>query len=59
MHHDPERILGQALAIARGQPFADIDGQPLCLRADSLCVHGDNPEALSVLRRLRAMLDSA
>ena len=28
------------------------------LRADSLCVHGDNPESLAVLRRLRAQLDA-
>ncbi|MNG31506.1 hypothetical protein D3C84_1173250 [compost metagenome] len=59
MHHDPERILQQALAIARGEAFADIDGKPLQLSADSLCVHGDNPESLAVLRRLRALLDAA
>jgi len=52
-------ILEQALAIARGEAFADIDGKPLRLVADSLCVHGDNPEALAVLRRLRAALDGA
>ena len=59
VHHDPARILDQALAIARGEPFADLDGKPLRLRADSLCVHGDNPDALAVLRRLRALLDAA
>jgi UPF0271 protein len=58
VHHEHQRILDQALAIARGEPFAAIDGKPLRLRADSLCVHGDNPGALSVLRRLRAHLDA-
>ncbi|WP_082805317.1 5-oxoprolinase subunit PxpA [Pseudomonas sp. BMS12] len=58
VHHEPARILDQALAIARGKPFADLDGKPLQLRADSLCVHGDNAESLAVLRRLRAQLDS-
>ena len=53
-----ERILEQALAIARGEPFAALDGSPLRLTADSLCVHGDNAESLAVLRRLRAQLDS-
>lgn len=59
VHHDPERILQQALAIARAEPFPDLDGAPLQLHADSLCVHGDNAESLAVLRRLRAMLDAA
>ncbi|BBP81478.1 MULTISPECIES: 5-oxoprolinase subunit PxpA [Pseudomonas] len=58
VHHDPERIIAQAVAIARGEAFADIDGKPLQLVADSLCVHGDNPESLAVLRRLRAHLDA-
>lgn len=59
VHDDAERILSQALAIARGEPFSDIDGKPLWLAADSLCVHGDNPAALAALRRLRATLDGA
>ncbi len=59
VHHDPERILQQAVAIARGEAFPDSQGQPLRLAADSLCVHGDNPESLVVLRRLRAALDAA
>lgn len=58
VHREPQRILEQGLAIARGEPFADIDGKPLQLRADSLCVHGDNAESLAVLRRLRATLDA-
>jgi UPF0271 protein len=58
VHVDAQRILSQALAIAAGECFAAIDGQPLQLRADSLCVHGDNPAALAVLRRLRAALDA-
>ncbi|UVE18532.1 LamB/YcsF family protein [Pseudomonas sp. LS44] len=59
VHAQAERILSQALSIARGEPFADLDGKPVQLQADSLCVHGDNPESLAVLRRLRAMLDAA
>lgn len=58
VHQEPQRILDQAMAIAKGEPFADIDGKPLQLTADSLCVHGDNPESLAVLRRLRAQLDA-
>ncbi|OES57657.1 hypothetical protein A7R81_20170, partial [Pseudomonas aeruginosa] len=31
VHRDPQRIIGQALAIARGEAFADYDGNPLRL----------------------------
>ncbi|MDI9843344.1 LamB/YcsF family protein, partial [Pseudomonas aeruginosa] len=53
----------QRVAVVVGEGFAAGDGQglfddPLRLTADSLCVHGDNPESLAVLRRLRAALDS-
>ncbi|MDO8698275.1 MAG: 5-oxoprolinase subunit PxpA [Pseudomonas sp.] len=58
VHADSAQILAQALAIARGQAFAAIDGTSLQLRADSLCVHGDHPQALALLRRLRALLDA-
>ena len=57
VHAEAEQTIAQGLAIACGKPFADCNGQPLQLHADSLCVHGDNPQALAVLRRLRALLD--
>jgi UPF0271 protein len=58
VHQQAQTILAQAAAIARGEAFAGVDGQSVRLRADSLCVHGDNAESLAVLRRLRAHLDS-
>jgi UPF0271 protein len=57
VHQSAERILAQADAINRQQSFEDIHGNALLLKADSLCVHGDNAESLAVLRRLRAQLD--
>ncbi len=59
VHAEAQQIIDQGVAIAQGQPFADSSGQLLQFQADSLCVHGDNPHALAVLRRLRAALDSA
>ena len=58
VHGDDDTILNQALAFARGAPVALADGGSLCLTPDSLCVHGDNAHARSVLRRLRAGLDA-
>ena len=52
VHHDPDVVAGQAIAFATGAPITSIDGQELVVQADSLCVHGDNPEAISLSRRI-------
>ena len=55
---DSMRLLGTTDAEGRCEVVVPYDGNPLRLTADSLCVHGDNPQSLAVLRRLRAALDS-
>ena len=57
MHHDSEQVIAQALALAGGQPLTASDGSALRLRADSLCVHGDNAGSVAAVRRIRAALD--
>jgi len=57
VHRDPERILAQALRLAERGEVLSREGTALRLRADSLCVHGDNPESVLVLRRLRQALN--
>tara|TARA_R110000751_G_scaffold46563_1_gene104658 strand:- start:554 stop:1297 length:744 start_codon:yes stop_codon:yes gene_type:complete len=58
VHHAPDRILQQALTLARGEPLTASDGSALQLQADSLCVHGDNAESVAVVARIRAALDA-
>lgn len=53
---DPEQILAQALTLARGEPLITTDGSHLTLRADTLCVHGDNAHSIAVVQRLRQAL---
>lgn len=57
VHHDSERVIAQALALASGQPLTASDGSALTLRADSLCVHGDNAASVAAVQRIRAALD--
>ena len=52
VHHDPEVAATQALAFATGQPITSIDGTPVQVQADSICVHGDNPAALDLVRQI-------
>lgn len=56
---DPEDIARRALRMINDRTLATSDGTELSIRADSLCTHGDGPNALAILQRLRAELESA
>jgi len=58
VHRDPELIIDQARRIATGQPLTASDGSNLVLRADTLCVHGDNEKSVAAVQRIREMLNS-
>ncbi|WP_111411933.1 5-oxoprolinase subunit PxpA [Billgrantia lactosivorans] len=53
VHHDQSTIVAQAVSLARGEPLEAIDGTPLQLPCDTLCVHGDNPESVASVRAIR------
>lgn len=57
VHHDPEVIVDQAQRIARGEPLTASDGSDLVLAADTLCVHGDNPESIAAIKAIREALN--
>jgi 5-oxoprolinase (ATP-hydrolysing) subunit A len=53
---DPERAAQQALSIVLEGKVRAADGTQVEIHADTLCVHGDNPNAVSVLREVRDKL---
>jgi UPF0271 protein len=57
VHHDPEKIIEQALIIARGDNLVASDGSALYLQANTLCVHGDNSSSVAAVRRIREALN--
>ncbi|MDT0500432.1 MULTISPECIES: 5-oxoprolinase subunit PxpA [unclassified Halomonas] len=57
VHHDPEVIVDQAVRIASGEPLVASDGSELTLTADTLCVHGDNPESIAAVKAIREALN--
>lgn len=59
MISDVDAAVSQALAIVRDGRITTRDGRPLALRADSLCVHGDRPDAAAWAAKLRQSLESA
>jgi UPF0271 protein len=57
--HDADAVASRALLIARDQYVETVDGVRLEVKADSLCIHGDNPDALALVKATRATLEAA
>ncbi|NUT74658.1 LamB/YcsF family protein [Pseudomonas sp. C1C7] len=57
VHHESEKIIGQALTIARGEHLTASDGSALHLQANTLCVHGDNASSVAAVQRIRQALN--
>ncbi|WP_308250324.1 LamB/YcsF family protein [Sphaerisporangium fuscum] len=54
--HDPDLVAERCVRMARGEPIEAVDGTPLLVRAASICVHGDSPNAVEMARKVRAAL---
>src|SRR5688572_5833992 len=57
--HDAAEIARRCVAMATGEPIADIDGGRLSLKPQSICVHGDTPGAVQIARQVLRALTSA
>jgi 5-oxoprolinase (ATP-hydrolysing) subunit A len=57
--HDPAEIARRCVAMAAGEPISDVDGGPLVLTPDSICVHGDTPGAVDIAHGVREALAAA
>lgn len=56
--HDAELIAQRCLRMVRGEPIEAIDGSLIKIEADSICVHGDSPDAVAVAKAVRDLLSS-
>ncbi|ACV25982.1 5-oxoprolinase subunit PxpA [Kangiella koreensis] len=56
MHKSLEESLSQALKLAKGEAISSIEGIPLTLKVDTICLHGDNPNAKDIAQRLYQLL---
>lgn len=54
---DPDEVAKRALDMANGFVWA-VDGTRIELDVQTLCVHGDNPEAVNLVRRIRDLLQA-
>lgn len=57
--HDPADISARMVRLVRDGVVTALDGTPVRLEAQSICVHGDSPAAVAIATRLRADLLAA
>lgn len=55
----PSVVAARGVRMARGEPIEACTGEPVAVRAESLCVHSDTPGALELATALRAALAGA
>ena len=55
--HDVQIAVKRAVTLVKSNTITADDGTTLGVVAQSLCVHGDNPDALPMLRELRTTLE--
>ncbi len=54
--HDPELVAEKVLKMVKEGKVVCIDGSEIELAAETICVHGDNPAALELVRNIRESL---
>ncbi|VFQ46087.1 LamB/YcsF family protein [Desulfoluna butyratoxydans] len=56
---DPSEIAERALMMAEEQRVVDTDGNTIEIEAETLCLHGDTPEAATLVRSIRSTLETS
>jgi len=59
VYHDPGRAIEQALGMVTQSTVVAVDGTVVDVEVDTLCAHGDNPEAVEFIAALRDRLRQA
>ncbi len=55
---DPEEVSERALRMAKDGIVIAVDGTSIPLEAQTLCVHGDTPSAVDLVKKIRETLES-
>ncbi|HEX6967598.1 MAG TPA: 5-oxoprolinase subunit PxpA [Micromonosporaceae bacterium] len=55
----PAEVAARAVRMALDRTVAAVDGSLVPCQVESICLHGDSPDAVAVARRVRAALEAA
>jgi len=56
--HDPQKSAQQVLSIMQKQQVISASGTIVPIVAQSVCIHGDNPAAVAILKAIRALINN-
>jgi UPF0271 protein len=56
---DPATVVGRAISMARDRTVRAVDGSLVALEVETICVHGDTPDAALLAWRIRQALADA
>jgi len=56
---DQKAAVSRAIQMVMEGRVISVDGEPVEVKVDTICLHGDNPEALQLARTLRERLEEA
>lgn len=59
MIHDPETAVTRIIRMIKEGKVTAVDGSEVLIKADTVCVHGDEPRALAFVKDLRNALQAA
>ncbi len=57
--HDPETIAARALAMVQTERIMSVEGTPVDLQVDTICIHSDTPGSIEIAKAVRQALDRA
>ena len=56
--HDKDEAIARTVRMVKEGKVTAITGAEVTIEAHSICVHGDNPDAVEFVRRIRAKLEA-
>lgn len=54
---DRAALLAQVEQLVTSSCVSSVDGKTIALQADTLCLHGDNPDSVAAISAIRSLLD--
>src|SRR5690606_14901197 len=55
---DPDSVVNRCIRLVRDREIVAIDGMVLPTSAQSICLHGDTPDAVALARKIRGALQA-